>query len=380
MKNTITLQILVFCFSFVISLEEKRTDRMFSLFNVVKFTNSPCQAKSSVDLQGVCFTDTECKDRGGTEDGNCAAGFGRCCVFRNSACGATVSENCTFIENPGFPNAFTGTSPCAQTVNRMQTDICQIRLDFVNMVLGNPTAATGACDVAAGDSLVIAANANLNLLGPSSPPTLCGTNTGQHVYVDAGTATAAATLTFTLAAASTATWRIKVSQIECSSQYKPPNGCLQYFMGLRNTVTSFNYGTGAGDCNPNCDLSDQDYNVCFKAEKGMCSMQYVENTADNVAPSDAFELNADTATTATGAVTAANCAVGGIQIPVPTAEYLVTNGVYCGTFLGSNAASTAANVIRGATGSFMFRHYVAAAATPTVAVSGFSIDSVQVPC
>ena len=48
------------------------------------------------------------------------------------------------------------------------------------MVLGNPTAATGACDVAAGDSLVIAANANLNLLGPSSPPTLCGTNTGQH--------------------------------------------------------------------------------------------------------------------------------------------------------------------------------------------------------
>ena len=39
---------------------------------------------------------------------------------------------------------------------------------------------------------------------------------------------------------------------------------------------------------------------------GMCSMQYVENTADNVAPSDAFELNADTATTATGAVSTNN--------------------------------------------------------------------------
>merc|ERR1711997_314741 len=173
----------------------------------------------------------------------------------------------------------------------MQTDICQIRLDFVNMVLGNPAAATGECD-AAGDNLVIAAGAT-NLLGPSTPPTLCGTNTGQHVYVDAGTATAAATLTFTLATASTATWRIKVSQIECSSEYRPPNGCL--------------------------------------------------------------------------------------QIPVSTADFAVTNGIYCGTFLGGNAASTLAGVVKGATGSFMFRHYVNAAATPTVAVSGFSIDVSQVP-
>ena len=32
-------------------------------------------------------------------------------------------QNCTFIENPGFPNGFTGTIPgdCAFTVNRMQT-------------------------------------------------------------------------------------------------------------------------------------------------------------------------------------------------------------------------------------------------------------------
>jgi len=375
MKNTISLHILALCFSFVISLEEKRTDRMFSLFNVVKFTNSPCQAKSSAYLQGVCFTDTECYDRGGTEDGNCASGFGRCCVFRNSACGSTVSENCTFLENYGYPAAFDGTSPCAQTVNRMQTDICQIRLDFVNMVLGNPAAATGECD-AAGDNLVIAAGAT-NLLGPSTPPTLCGTNTGQHVYVDAGTATAAATLTFTLAAASTATWRIKVSQIECSSEYRPPNGCLQYFMGLRNTVSSFNFGNGAGDCAPNCDLSDQDYNVCFKPEKGMCGLQYVENTAANQAPSDAFSLGA---VNAGGLTTGANCGNGGLQIPVSTADFAVTNGIYCGTFLGGNAASTLAGVVKGATGSFMFRHYVNAAATPTEAVSGFSIDVSQVPC
>ena len=50
--------------------------------------------------------------------------------------------------------------------------------------------------------------------------------------------------------------------------FRAPNGCLQYFMGIKNTVTSFNYGAGAGDCNPNCYLQTQDYNVCFKAETG----------------------------------------------------------------------------------------------------------------
>ena len=44
------------------------------------------------------------------------------------------------------------------------------------MELGNPNAASGQCN---GDNLVIAAGAT-NLIGPSTPPTLCGTNTGQH--------------------------------------------------------------------------------------------------------------------------------------------------------------------------------------------------------
>lgn len=30
---------------------------------------------------GTCFTTTECTEKGGSTDGNCAAGFGVCCVF-----------------------------------------------------------------------------------------------------------------------------------------------------------------------------------------------------------------------------------------------------------------------------------------------------------
>ena len=40
-----------------------------------------CQAVSDDALQGVCYTKQECDDLGGTEDGNCAAGFGTCCVI-----------------------------------------------------------------------------------------------------------------------------------------------------------------------------------------------------------------------------------------------------------------------------------------------------------
>ena len=43
---------------------------------------SGCQSVSDVNLQGVCYTKQECDDLGGEEDGNCAAGFGTCCIIK----------------------------------------------------------------------------------------------------------------------------------------------------------------------------------------------------------------------------------------------------------------------------------------------------------
>ena len=49
--------------------------------------------------------------------------------------------------------------------------------------------------------------------------------------------------------------------------FRAPNGCLQYFTGIRNTVTSFNFdGTGAHATGGN--LMVQDYNACFRTEQG----------------------------------------------------------------------------------------------------------------
>ena len=45
------------------------------------------------------MTQTECSNNGGSVDGNCAAGFGVCCMFVAS-CGTTtaVSHNCTYLQ------------------------------------------------------------------------------------------------------------------------------------------------------------------------------------------------------------------------------------------------------------------------------------------
>ena len=45
--------------------------------------------------------------------------FGVCCLFQRSASASVINQNCTYITNEGFPNAFTGTtSPFTFTVNK----------------------------------------------------------------------------------------------------------------------------------------------------------------------------------------------------------------------------------------------------------------------
>ena len=49
---------------------------------------------------------------------------------------------------------------------------------------------------------------------------------------------------------------------------RAPNGCLQYFTGTHNTVTSYNYdGTNAYATGGQ--LANQDYQNCFRTEAGI---------------------------------------------------------------------------------------------------------------
>merc|ERR1711892_790839 len=70
-----------------------RGERMFSLFSIVQFPNEACSSTSGTYSNGTCFTSAECSSKGGSAQGNCAAGFGVCCVFSVSASGSTVTQN-----------------------------------------------------------------------------------------------------------------------------------------------------------------------------------------------------------------------------------------------------------------------------------------------
>ena len=65
--------------------------------------------------------------------------------------------------------------------------------------------------------------------GYTSPPIICGYNTGQHMWVPASDS--CVTLTLDIDTATTTTtrkWNIKVTQYECGNLMAPEESCLQY--------------------------------------------------------------------------------------------------------------------------------------------------------
>ncbi|TRY62029.1 hypothetical protein TCAL_13784 [Tigriopus californicus] len=58
-----------------------RQKRLFSIFNIVTFKNEACTTTGAGNLVGTCLTSTECTAKGGSPSGNCAAGFGVCCLL-----------------------------------------------------------------------------------------------------------------------------------------------------------------------------------------------------------------------------------------------------------------------------------------------------------
>merc|ERR1711976_219420 len=242
---------------------------MGSLFSVVQFDNVECQSSDATSStpKGVCYTASECTDRKGMKIGHCAQGFGVCCMVKTSECGSTVSQNCSYVQNPSFPTVYSPTAAtnCQYNVKPVGPNICQIKLDFLKLSLSGKEA-TGAC----GDA---ATTNTLKINGPTTtdPPTLCGDFDGQHIYVENGAKTAQTVLTFDVKGAGSS-WNIKVNQIACDSEMRPPTGCLQYYTGVGGTFKSLGHGDSAR-------MLQEDYVICFRREEGRCEIEYSIATA-----------------------------------------------------------------------------------------------------
>jgi len=254
--------------------EESRGKKALSIFTVVKFPNTACSS-STTGRNGTCYTSSECTAKGGSTSGGCASGFGVCCVFEKSCGGGSIAENCTYFTSASLT---TGTS-CSLTVCKCSSDVCQLRLDFETFVLSNPVTATtvtiGPATAAAG-SATRQGNCDTDSFGVTvpggkSPPIICGTNTGQHMYIPASD-TGCNTLNGNIGAASTATtsaFTIKVTQIECGSKRLAPSGCLQYFTQDADEIQTFNYNNAGG-----VHLANQDYSICVRDNRQYCAICY----------------------------------------------------------------------------------------------------------
>ena len=82
------------------------------------------------------------------------------------------------------------------------------------------------------------------------------------VYIEVGDDDSA-TVAFTFADVdATRSFEIKVTQFTCDSEMRPPEGCLQYHMGIDGSLQTFNFD------NDDVHLADQQYNICIRKEMG----------------------------------------------------------------------------------------------------------------
>jgi len=261
---------------------DNRDSRLLPVFQVVRFPNDPCVIGSS-SKNGTCYTAEECSNKGGTNGGSCASGFGVCCTF-TIGCGGSTSENCTYFEYSG-----SNTGACNARVCKLSSAICQIRLDLDTFVITGPSTAvtTNALMVELGGMIrggnggkIITQRTNcatdtFSVGNAPSIPVVCGTLTGDHVYFDASDSCNNLMLNFGQwsndnTIPTTRQVSIKISQINCASAHRAPPGCTQYFTnaaGGVKTFSTFNYSNSVH-------LANQKQIICFRREQGNCQICY----------------------------------------------------------------------------------------------------------
>jgi len=263
--------------SVIEELQEDRDQKFLSIFQIVKFSNDACNATDG--NVGTCFTAAECSTNAGVATGNCASGFGVCCVAVVDSCSPYVRQNNSYLINPGYPNGASSsscdsTARAAQTyeykIQKATTDIVQLRFDFIKFETSAPS--SGECT---NDTITITgADAVTTAILPTN---LCGVLTDSHLYVsvkDLGTNNL--TVTINLANPGDQTWNILVRQFDSTQiDYLAPRGCLQYFRADTGTIASFNHNSGNGEL-----LNDELYSVCIAQNDAMCDVTLTSSAFD----------------------------------------------------------------------------------------------------
>eukprot|EP00095_Tigriopus_kingsejongensis_P004837 maker-scaffold713_size108309-snap-gene-0.11 protein:Tk04837 transcript:maker-scaffold713_size108309-snap-gene-0.11-mRNA-1 annotation:"hypothetical protein AND_010472" len=233
-------------------------------------------------------------------------------------------------------------------VNRMRLQ----KLDF--RTLTTTFDATGTCGTVA-DAITV--TSPFSSSANAFPPTVCGTLTGQHMYIETGITGTAGTLTIAKGTgAGSRNYQIKATYYTCDNLAKAPAGCTQYLTGISGNFASFNYPGGQL-------LQAQNYNNCIRQEEGYCNLQVKES---GTTTPDPFFLSAPAV-----AATAACQALSHIVIPNPTMA------MFCGGILSNVEANTVPGVVTTAPGS-AFQVGVLTLSATLAGITGFNLDYTQI--
>jgi len=256
-----------------------RIKRNIGIFNVVRFRNEVCEGSNN--QQGTCYTTEECEENGGEGSGGCADGYGVCCTFSIN-CGQRSSQNNTvFMSNNPEPGS------CAATICKMDDTISQLRLDFTTFAIGDPSDGTtgkamhllngnrGKVDAAVAHTTMgqcLQDTFTVTAPGSAASDILCGTNSGEHLYIDASDACNDLLFILGQNPAMEPMWSITVRQYGCDYENLAPKGCDQYHfdnddnnaLDTTGIVQSFNFNNGNGR-----HLANQDQTICIRRDAEM---------------------------------------------------------------------------------------------------------------
>jgi len=225
----------------------------------------PFACNASNSDEGTCMSSQDCATAGGSPMGDCADGYGACCVI-TADCGDNVARNRTYLAS----NSTTGAVNCQYKIKKPINDsalpfysrACQVRLDFDTLTLGAPDAKTSLCSA---DSLQVSGS-------PADFGKICGANSGQHIYLPIGSSDDVATLTITGASATTTSrdWKIRTTYIPCDSPMLAPEGCLQYYTADSGAIKSFNNVAATAD--QLSQIGGLHYSACVSSPASACGL------------------------------------------------------------------------------------------------------------
>jgi len=380
------------CVASVATALPARDKKAFSLFSVVTFPNAECTTDTTPAMIGICVTAEECSNDGDViaqAQGNCASGFGVCCMRRvEGNPNAAITSGLTYVQSPQFPQAVTALNPgggqAVAAVNRAFNimggpNVCQIRFDFVTTQVIAPN---GDGDCANDEISVRTPRQTAAQLGIGA---LCGTLSNQHLIVDVERGNNAMAATLDINTDNTAAprmWKILVKCVECDSVNMAPAGCRQYFSDASGRFTSFN---GAREVAGNAHnmIRDVDYAICFRQVPGFCGVRLTQTRDSPGDAPDSFELQQAAAAETTAEV-GTECTTQFIRVPDAALTVNDAGAItpalprrVCGAFLNTEGKATAS----GPVDNCGYRISVFAAGdTANGANEGFDLMYAQIPC